>query len=242
LGMAPVHDIVSLLELQLDVRVYVRMLPPKISGLYAFDDATGPCILLNAAHPRDRRAQSGAHETGHLVSTRRSPDALHTDSPESSREERYANSFARCFLTPARALRAKFRDVTAGATKLTRRHIIILAHAFGVSREAMVRRLEELGLTKVGTWEWFSSHGGITEEQAREVLGDAIIPDVQRTDAKRLVPMRMGMMASEAWRRDLLSEGQLAYLLHIDRVQARELIDEFESEGDVTDESPSLLA
>ena len=107
LGMAPIHDVVSLLELQLGVRVYVRRLPPKVSGLYAFDDATGPCILLNALHPRDRRAQTGGHECGHLISTRRSPDALHVDRPESTREERYANAFARCFLTPSRALAAK---------------------------------------------------------------------------------------------------------------------------------------
>ena len=106
----------------------------------------------------------------------------------------------------------------------------------------MVRRLEELGLTKAGTWDWFQSHGGITDEQAREVLGDAIIQDYARADAKRLVSMRMSIMAGEAWRRELLSEGQLARLLHIDRVEARELIDEFEAEGDGTDEPPSPLA
>ena len=242
LGLAPIHDIGSLLELQLGIRVFVRQLPARVSGLYAFDEEAGPCVLLNASHPRDRRAQTGAHEVGHLISTRRSPDALHASSPESTREERYANAFARCFLTPARTVAAKFRDLTAGATKLTRRHIIILAHTFCVSREAMVRRLEELGLTKAGTWDWFQSHGGITDEQAREVLGDAIIQDYARADAKRLVSMRMSIMAGEAWRRELLSEGQLARLLHIDRVEARELIDEFEAEGDGTDEPPSPLA
>lgn len=242
LGMAPVHDMVSLLEVQLGARVFVRHLPARISGLYAFDEVAGACILLNAAHPRDRRAQTAAHETGHFISTRRAPDALYADSPEASREERYANAFARCFLIPARAVAARFQDVTVGAARLTRRHIIILAHAFGVSREAMTRRLEELGLTKPGTWDWFKSHGGITDEQAREVLGDAIPPDPAKTDAARHVSMRMSLMASEAWRRGLLSEGQLAQLLQIDRVEAREMIDEFEAEGAVDDESPILLA
>jgi hypothetical protein len=54
--------------------------------------------------------------------------------------------------------------------------------------------------------------------------------------------MRLSLLASEAWRRGLLSEGQLARLLHIDRVEAREMIDEFEAEGAVDDESPWLLA
>ena len=67
LGLAPVHDMVALLELQLGARVFVRKLPPKISGLYAFMEEPGACILLNAAHPRDRRAQTAAHELGHFI-------------------------------------------------------------------------------------------------------------------------------------------------------------------------------
>ncbi|WP_217609245.1 ImmA/IrrE family metallo-endopeptidase, partial [Bacillus sp. GbtcB10] len=67
---APVADIVSLLELQMGVRVYARRLAAKISGLFAFDESVGACILLNANHPLDRRTQTAAHELGHLVSTR----------------------------------------------------------------------------------------------------------------------------------------------------------------------------
>lgn len=237
IGQAPVYDIVSLLELQLGVRVFVRRLPAKVSGLYAYDEAAGPCVLLNGAHPRERRAQTGAHELGHLVSTRRAPDALYDGSPETSREERYANAFARAFLTPARAVMAMFRDVTAGSSQLTRRHVIVLAHAFGVAREAMVRRLEELSLTKVGTWDWFEHNGGITNDQARQVLGEAWGADARQADAARPVSLRLGMLAREAWRQNLLSEGQLAGLLQLDRVEIRELIDAFEDEE--VDDAPS---
>jgi Zn-dependent peptidase ImmA (M78 family)/DNA-binding XRE family transcriptional regulator len=242
LGVAPVHDMVGLLEGQLGARVFVRRLPGKISGLYAYDDEAGPCILLNADHPRDRRTLTAGHETGHFISTRRAPDALYDKCPETSREERYANAFARCFLMPARAVAVRFQDLTAGASRLTRRHIILMSHAFGVSRMAMVLRLEELGLTKSGTWTWFAENGGITDKQAREVLGDTAVVDLAKFDAVRTVSMRMSLMASEAWRQGLLSEGQLARLLHIDRVDAREMIDEFEAEGAVDDESPWLLA
>ena len=98
LGLAPVHDIVSLLELQLGARVYIRKLDPKISGLYAFDERAGACILLNANHPRDRRTQTGAHELGHFISTRLAPDTLHDGTPGSTREERYREHF--CALLP----------------------------------------------------------------------------------------------------------------------------------------------
>jgi Zn-dependent peptidase ImmA (M78 family) len=242
LGLAPVHDMVALLELQLGARVFVRKLPPKISGLYAFDEEAGACILLNAIHPLDRRTQTGAHELGHLVSTRRAPDALHDGSPEANREERYANAFARAFLTPARAVMAKFQDITAGASQLTRRHVIILAHTFGVSREAMARRLEELKLARQGTWDWFVRNGGITDDHVRQVFGDAAVRDSARAEARLPLPIRLSVMVGEAWRRELLSEGQIARLLGFDRSEVRELVDIWDAEGGEANASLRLPA
>jgi Zn-dependent peptidase ImmA (M78 family)/transcriptional regulator with XRE-family HTH domain len=241
MGMAPIHDMMSVLELQLGARVFVRRLPAKISGIYAYDERAGACILLNAAHPKDRRAQTSAHELGHFVSARQAPDAFYAGSAETSREERYAIAFARAFLTPARAVMAMFKEVTAGASQLTRRHVIILAHAFGVSREAMVRRLEELGVTKVGTWDWFEHNGGITDDQARQVLGEAITPDAGQVDAARPVSLRLALLVGEAWAKDLLSEGQIARLLQLDRVEVRELINAYEDERVGSEDSPRLL-
>lgn len=231
LGSGPIRDMVSLLELELGLRVYVRRLPGKVSGLYAFDERVGGCILLNAAHKKYRRAQTGAHELGHYISARAAPDALLEGEEENSRQERYAVMFARAFLTPARAVALKFRDITAGSKQLNRRHVILLAGFFGVSREAMVRRLEELKLVRGGSWDWFVANGGISDEQVLEVLGDAAFLDQEKIDAARPVSARMGVLASEAWRRDFLSEGQLSNLLQIDRVEARDLIDTYESEG-----------
>ena len=39
------------------------------------------------------------------------------------------------------------------------------------------------------------------------------------------------MLAAEAHRRELLSEGQLSRLLKLDRVELREVLDDIESEG-----------
>lgn len=149
--LSTANDVMSLLELDLGVRLYVRPLDSRVSGLFAYDDGVGACILLNAGHPRERQAQTGVHELGHLTSRRQTPDVCRLDRQDDSREERYANAFGRPFLTPARTVAARFQDLTAGAPRFTRRHVILLAHAFGVSREAMVRRLEELDLVKRGT-------------------------------------------------------------------------------------------
>lgn len=241
LGISPVPDIVTLLELELGIRVYVRRFDGSISGLFAYDEALGACMLLNANHPRERRTQSAAHETGHMVSTRREPDILHADEAENSREERYANAFGRAFLTPARAVMQKHYEVTAGADRLTRRHVIVLAHFFGVSREALVRRLEELALTKKGTWDWFQANGGITDNQGRQVLGDLSAPDAYKVDADRPTTLRLNLLAAEAYRRELLSEGQLARLLHLDRIELREILDGQTNEGSEADGVPNLL-
>lgn len=235
LGLKPVTDIITLLEMDLGVRVYIRKLDTRISGLFIYDDALGACMLLNASHPKERRTQTAAHEMAHLISTRRQAELLKERGNENSREERYASAFARAFLTPARAVMQKFKEVTAGSKKLTRRHVIVLAHYFGVSREAMVRRLEELGLTKRGTWDWFESYGGITDDQARQVLGDLVGSDSAKTDANRPTTLRLMLLAEEAFCRGFMSEGQLARMLHLDRVEVRKMFDGLEMEGSDAD-------
>lgn len=231
LGNAPITDIVTLLEMEMGVRVYVRRFDGRISGLFAYDDALGACILLNANHPRDRRAQTAGHEIGHFISTRRQPEILHRHEEGNSREERYANAFARAFLTPTHAVMQKFQEMTTGSDRLTRRHVIVLAHFFGVSREAIVRRFEELGLVKSGTWDWFQSNGGITDNQARLVLGDLSAPDPYKAEADHPTSLRLNLLAAEAERQGLLSEGQLARLLWLDRVELRNILNNHELEG-----------
>ena len=240
LGLAPVRDLVSLLELDLSVRVYVRQLDSSVSGLFAYDDELGPCILLNANHPRERRAQSAAHELGHFVATRHKAAILYTAEEYNSREERYANMFGRAFLTPARTVMLRFHEITAGSSHFTRRHVILLAHAFGVSREAMVRRLEELRLAEPGTWDWFEANGGITNIQARQVLGDLFAIDTDKHESDRPTTLRLNLLAAEARHQDLLSEGQLARLLRLDRLSLREILDNVEIEWSEADGMPKL--
>lgn len=240
LGPGPVVDIVSILDMQLGIRVYVRRLDAKVAGLYAYDEAAGACILLNQSHPRERLTYTAAHEIGHFISTRKESEVLTTDEKPKSREERYADAFARCFLTPARAVRQRFGQITAGQSHLTRRHIILLAHAFGISREAMVRRLEELSLAKRGTWDWFTANGGITDGQARQVLGEVTNDSLNPVRAQGYVPPRLALLAREAWKQDLYSEGQLARLLQLNRHETREVLDGAEMEESEADELVKL--
>jgi Zn-dependent peptidase ImmA (M78 family)/DNA-binding XRE family transcriptional regulator len=231
IGDGPIQDLFALLELQMGMRIYVRKLHPKVSGLFAFDERIGACILVNASHRKDRRNLSGGHELGHFTATRRVAEVYEDEKYENSREERYANAFARAFLMPARIVMQKFKEITAGASHLTRRHVIILAHFFGVSRQAAVMRLEELQLTKRGTWDWFADNGSITDEHVRQVLGDgAIIDD---SGAANIRPsIRLESLATEAARKGLVSEEQLVRLLKLPRTQVRAILEEAESGKD----------
>jgi Zn-dependent peptidase ImmA (M78 family) len=230
LGSGPCLDIISLLELQLGIRVFLRPLHSSISGLFAFDEISGASILLNSNHPPSRLIQTALHELAHFISARHQPDVLAEGDNRQSREEIYADAFARCFLMPARPVRERFLEITAGQSHFTRRHIILLAHAFGVSREALTRRLEELELAKKGTWNWFVSNGGISDDHAREVLGDTADLAAFRNEARRTVPLRVSLLAREAWKRDIYSEGQLARLLRLDRYELRALLDGTDNE------------
>jgi Zn-dependent peptidase ImmA (M78 family) len=239
LGPGPISDIFSLIELELGIRLFQRRLSSnsKVAGLFAYSDSVGACILLNANHPLERRIYSAAHEIGHFVGTRHVPEVLEDGESFLSREERYANAFAQSFLMPRKSFSEHFRQLTAGSEMLTRRHVILLAHQYNVSRQACVLRLEHLSLVKKGTWNWLQVKGGITVSHVREVLGPAAERiDIAKTDADRPVSHRMSLMAYSAWKRGIMSEGQLAELLRMPRIEVRTLIDQIELEESVTDD------
>jgi Zn-dependent peptidase ImmA (M78 family) len=127
----------------------------------------------------------------------------------------------------------KFKELTTGSSHLTRRHVILLANFFGVSRQAMVMRLEELGLTKKGTWDWFKDNGNITDEQVRQVLGPAAY-EASTVDSAQ--SSRLFLLAIDAWKKSLISEGQMSEMLRLGRTQVRELLDEAAAEEDEADD------
>ncbi len=241
LGLAPVRDIESLLELEFGVRVYVHPLPSRVSGLFAYDTDIGACVLLNANHPLTRRALTAVHELAHLVSVRHATSIHYRDDRPKSRAEFYADAFARAFLMPPRTVLEKFREYTSGFSALTRRHVILLSHTFGVSREAVVRRIEELKLVPRGAWDWFQANGGTTDRQTVEVLGGLAPVETDTAHSERCMPPRIVALAAEAHRQDLLSEGQLARLLSLDRVTLRQVLDEEAAEGEPSAATPLSL-
>lgn len=233
LGLAPIGDMVTLLEVEIGMRVFVRPLPdPKISGLFIYDDEAGACMLLNRNHPRERRAMTAAHEFGHLVSSRRQPDIVDDLSPQ-SREEKFATAFGLAFMAPASTVRRLFQEHRQESGRFSPRHLILMAHSLNVSQEAMCRRLEDLKLLPAGTWESLRDRG-FSGELVRQILGDRPRED------EMVVPPRLWMLAAEAYSKELLTEGQLAQLLRIDRVDLRRILDMLGPDDDQDLESIAL--
>ena len=83
-------------------------------------------------------------------------------------------------------------------------------------------------------------HGGITNEQAQQLLGDLTAVDADHLEAKRPTTLRLSLLAAEAWRQELLSEGQLARLLQLGRVELREILDGIEAEREDAGRAPRL--
>lgn len=232
LGLAPIGDIVTLLEVEIGMRVFVRPLGPKISGLFIYDDDAGACMLLNRNHPRERRAMTAAHEFGHLVSSRRQPDIFDDCSPQ-TREEKFATAFGLAFMAPAPTVRRLFQEYRQESGRFSPRHLILMAHSLNVSQEAMCRRLEDLKLLPAGTWESLRDRG-FSGELVRQILGD------RPRDDEMIVPPRLWMLAAEAYNKDMLTEGQLAQLLRIDRTELRRILDMLGSGDDHDLESLAL--
>ncbi len=219
IGLSAIPDIVSLMELEFGVRIFVRPLKSgSISGLFAFDEKIGACILLNKNHPRERRALTAAHELAHLIATRRRPDVVEFRGGAQSREERFAVAFSFALLMPAALVRRRFGDLQREGGAFSPRQLILLAHQLGVSEEALCRRLEELRLIPGGTWDSLRDRG-FSGDMARRVLGD------KASENENVVPPRLWFLAGEAHRRNLLTEGQLARMLKVDRLEVRVILD-----------------
>jgi Zn-dependent peptidase ImmA (M78 family)/DNA-binding XRE family transcriptional regulator len=221
LGLGPIPDLVGLLELELGLRVFVRALPSSIAGVYAFHDELGACVLLNRLHRRARRRWTLAHELAHFLTTRREPSIAFTLVGKHP-DDVFADAFAAAFLMPSATVRRIFDEYVGQEGRFSARHLILGAHRLGVSVEAFTRQLERLELLPQGTYDSVKDRG-LDEEAVQRVLGSQEEGESTEPGARLL------MLAAEAHEQGLYSEGQLADMLVMDRVELRRAIDAFTS-------------
>ncbi len=220
LGDGPLLNLREILEDEVSIRVFSTDLPSRVAGLFAFTEELGGCIAVNALHPQERRRWSMAHEYGHFLTSRfRSEISILGAFRRIPAQERFADSFARCFLMPTIGLRRRFNEMSrANDGVMTAADLCRLAHYYYVSVEAMTLRLEEFRLLAGGTWERLKDRGFKVWEAQRQ-LGLSHRPDGDST-----LPIRYQLLAIRAYEEGKLTEGELSRLLRADRVSTRRTV------------------
>src|SRR4051794_1186765 len=232
LGDGPIVNLRELLENDVGLRIFYLDLPSNVAAMFAYTEQLGGCIAVNRKHPEDRRRMSLGHDYAHFLTKRYLPEVAYLGryrrQPE---QERFADSFARVFLMPAAGLRRRFHELRRSREgRLTPADLCTLAHFYFVSVEALTLRLEELHLLPLGTWDRLKQ----ADFRVREA--QAILQLPERQGADHVLPMRYLYLATEAFQRADLSEGQFARFLGMDRLEARRIADELASRDVVSDE------
>jgi Zn-dependent peptidase ImmA (M78 family) len=223
IGDGPISNLRDRLETDVGLRIFYFGMPPKISGVFAYNDVLGGCIGINAKHPRDRRNWSLAHEYGHFLTNRfRAEITFLSERKRQSVWERFADTFAENFLMPASGLNRRFTELHRSnpGGQITLAQLCTLADLYQVSVQALIIRLEKLRRLPAGTWDQLESEG-FKPRRAQQILG----LDTDMSE-QYLLPRRYLSLAVMAYEKELLSEGQLARFLHTDRVSARGLVEE----------------
>jgi Zn-dependent peptidase ImmA (M78 family)/transcriptional regulator with XRE-family HTH domain len=237
LGDGPIPILRDILEQEVGLRIFYIKLPPKFSAMYLYEHQLGGCIAVNSEHHEDRRRWSLAHDYGHFLVSRYKPVLYIEDGYERLPEsERFVDLFALYFLMPTSSLTRRFNDIRRTKGKISPADLCILAHYYGVSVEALSRRLEGMRLLPTGTWDKLRA-GGFKVREAQKELGLEPIPAHDTS-----LPMRYQYLAIEAIDRALITEGRFAQFLRIDRLEARRLAESLRKEAvSMLDDPPVSL-
>lgn len=227
LGDGPVYNLRDVFEAAAAARIFIMRLPTAVSGLFIQSDALGTCVAVNAKHRPERQRMTLAHEYAHFLDGRGSTEITLQDDVRRRHEEIFANSFAQNFLLPESGLTRRFLEIEQSNDHVTPADLVRLADLFQVSVEALVRRLEDLGLIRSGTWDHLVAQGFAVEE-ARRLLG-LERPDLDEPE----LPLRYRLLAIRAFADAKLSEGELARFLRVDRTAARAIAQELDDHADI---------
>lgn len=235
LGDSPIGMLRDILEISVGLRIFYLPMPGKYSEIYSYNEKLGGCIGINAYHPEERRRWSLAHGYLHFLAHRHKSvfdfENLKEQYQRMPESEQLAEAFSKYFLMPTSSLLKQFnqRCQANQGGKFTPTDLFTIAHYYGVSVMAMTLRLEEMKLLPSGTWNNLKSRG-LKVRETQKNLNLTELPS--RSD---LNPVHYQHLAIEALDQGLITEGQFAFFLSVNRLEARriaELLREYSSEMD----------
>jgi Zn-dependent peptidase ImmA (M78 family)/transcriptional regulator with XRE-family HTH domain len=176
-GDESIRDIFALSELN-GCRILRLPIPSgaKLSGAFIFlEDREAAFALINSADTPGRQAFTAAHEYCHYLKDRHegplieNPDVFIDEYVSLYHpREKFAQTFAACFLMPASKVQAII-EKEFGGRRLTFDHVLYMKRYFGVSFAAMLRKVRELGFVSAAQFEDYIKRDPDSRE--REVFG-----------------------------------------------------------------------
>lgn len=221
-GDGPIHNLREMFEQDVGLRIFFQHLPANVAAMFSYDEVLGACVVVNANHSAPRRRLSMAHEYAHFLTSRHQASVdFQGQYNRLPVHERFAVSFAPAFLMPAAGISRRFHEIkAANEGNFTYADLLSLAHYFGVSLEALTRRLEQLRLISRGTWE------SVKESGFRPLEARALLNLTEAPSSSDLLPTRYLVLAFQAYQKALITEGQFAHFLRVDRTEARRIVEE----------------
>lgn len=244
LGDAPIYEIAEVLSSQ-GIWIAQTMLPNEMSGFFLHHALLGMAIIINANHALARQRFSYAHEYAHALF-----DASRTSTGDLI--EVRANAFASAFLMPEQGIANLLRSMgkgegsrmdlaiydastesavvaqyrqTATSQQISAQAIAWIAHHFGVSYQAAVYRLQNLGYLRAKERDALLKEESKGREYLRilHLLQDMETP-TEHVSQNRELKAQVAYLAIEAFQREEISRGRLLDLSKILELSGKELL------------------
>lgn len=204
-GDEPLPDLVELVEGVLGLNVAIEPLTDGVEGLCVrLPDFA--LALVNSTPAVGRERFTLAHELCHFLVGDAEPLHVDEDLFGQGTHEIRANAFAAHFLMPASGLRRRIR-----ARDVDGQVVCELQYAFGVSLDALLWHLRNLGLLQAGQHDEFKLLGPKGLAFRYGYLGEW--QSFYQGARRRRVPARLLRRAIEAYRKGLIGVDRLASLL-----------------------------
>lgn len=217
LGTEPLRNPLDLLERQ-GVRIgpLTGLGEDAPDGVYFETDELGPCVAVNPERDKwtgFRSAFTAAHEYAHWLLRDTQVEEFDFDRPADDLREVRANVFAAAFLMPKEGLEEYFAEVGliddhGTIPRLSRGDIVQAMDYFGVSRQALLYRLQNAGLMDEET----------AEELRQAPFSVTDVAEALDLEFRGSGPFgtRLRALALKAWREGLISTGRAADLFDLD--------------------------
>ena len=219
LGDEPIRDIFLLMETQGVRVVRMNMEESPVDGAFIYSRDKGAFMLINSSQSKGRQFFTAAHEYCHYLKDREKGypicQVITNGSGEPKKPiERIANLFAANFLMPEASV-SKLVSLYA-KNRLVAEEVVQLKRYFGVSYQAMIYRLKDLGYIRRPKLEKLLQIDPATVEEALFGFTEERVKQPDR------LPERYCKLAVQAYTQGKISFEKLAELLKVDSFELKE--------------------